>query len=122
LFPVARPNIEAFTRVQREAGEIYKRYGALDDETISPVNLGAAYGYAGFVNIFEPKEDEALFIGLSRFRDRGHHDEVMAKVDTNPKIDNLYTEILTLLDMSRVIRGNLNVPYKGQDRVRTVKP
>ena len=104
MFPVPKPNIEAFTRVQREAGEIYKRYGALDDETLAPFNLGAAYGCAGFSSISELKENEELFIGLSRFRDRNHHGEVMAKVDADPQINNLYEE-LTSLGMSRVVRG-----------------
>ena len=105
LFPVARANVEGFFRVQREAGAIYKRYGALDDETLAPLNLEAAYGCAGFGSVFELKENEELFIGLSRFRDRNHHDEVMAKVDADPKIGDLYTEMLTLIDMSRTVRG-----------------
>jgi uncharacterized protein YbaA (DUF1428 family) len=51
------------------------------------------------------REDEELFIGLSRFQDRNHHDEVMAKVDADAQINDLYAEMLTLLDMSRVVRG-----------------
>ena len=105
LFRVPKPNVTAFSRVQHEAGEIYRRYGALDDETLAPSKLGAAYGCAGFSDVTELKEDEELFIGLSRFRDRTHHDEVMAKVDADAQINDLYVEMLTLIDMSRVVRG-----------------
>lgn len=105
LFRVPRSNVDAFSRVQREAGEIYKRYGALDDETLAPFNLEANYGCSGFASVVELKGDEELWVGLSRFRDRDHHDEVMIKVDADPQINDLYAEMLTLLDMSRVVRG-----------------
>lgn len=105
LFPVARDNAETFLRVQREAGEIYERYGALEDETLEPLNLGAAYGCAGFASVIPLKEDEDLYIGLSRFRDGAHHDEVMAKVDADARINALYAEMLSVLEMSRVVRG-----------------
>ena len=105
LFPVPRANVEGFARVQREAAEVYKRYGALDDETHAPLNLEAAYGCAGFSDAFELKEDEHLFVGLSRFRDRAHHDEVMGGVDADERIGTLYAEMLALLEMDRVVRG-----------------
>ena len=105
LFRVPKPNVTAFSRVQHEAGEIYKRYGALDDETLAPVGLEAKYGCLAFSSVVELREDEELFIGLSRFRDRTHHDEVMAKVDADAQINNLYAEMLSLIDMSRVVRG-----------------
>lgn len=105
LFRVPRPNVAAFSRVQSEAGEIYKRYGALDDETLAPDNLEANYGCSGFSSVVELREDEELFVGLSRFQNRAHHDEVMSKVDADAHINDLYAEMLTLLDMSRVVRG-----------------
>lgn len=57
LFRVPRPNVDAFSRVQREAGEIYKRYGALDDETLAPFNLEANYGCSGFASVVELTAD-----------------------------------------------------------------
>ncbi len=105
LFRVPKPNVAAFSRVQQEAGEIYKQYGALDDKTLAPVSLEANYGCSGFSSVTELREDEELFVGLSCFRNRTHHDEVMAKVNADAQIDALYTETLTLIDMSRVVRG-----------------
>ena len=42
---------------------------------------------------------------MSHFHSRSHHDEVMSKVDADAGINDLYAEMLTLLDMSRVVRG-----------------
>ncbi len=105
LFRMPKPNVAAFSRVQQEAGKVYKRYGALDDKTLAPVSLESNYGCLGFSSVVELREDEDLFVGLSRFQNRNHHDEVMAKVDADAQIDALYTEMLTLIDMSRVVRG-----------------
>ena len=105
LFPVHRSNIPTFLRVQKAAGEIYLRYGALADETLAPVDVGAAYGCAGFSSLLELREGEDLYIGLSRFRDRAHNDAVMAKVDADVQIDALYAEMSSVLEMPRVVRG-----------------
>ncbi len=96
LFRVPRLNVNAFSRVQQEAGEIYKRYGALDDETLAPISLEANYGCSGFSSVIELREDEQLFVGLSRFQNRNHHDEVMSKVDADAQIDALYKEMLVV--------------------------
>ncbi len=111
LFPVPHAKVETFLRVQREAGEIYKRYGALDDETLEPLSLGAAYGCAGFGGVVPLGEDENLYVGLSRFRDRAHHDEVMAKVDADARIEALYAEMLGVLEMTRVVRGEFGAAF-----------
>lgn len=105
LFPVHRSNVPTFLRVQKEAGEIYLRYGALADETLAPVDVGTAYGCAGFSGLLELREGEDLYVGLSRFHDRAHHDAVMAEVDADVRIDALYTEMSNVLEMPRVVRG-----------------
>lgn len=105
LFPVPIAKVDAFLRVQREAGKIYMQYGALSDETLEPLDLQAAYGCAGFADTLALKGDEDLYMGLSRFRDLAHHDEVMAKVDTDARIGVLYDEMLNVLEMPRVVRG-----------------
>lgn len=105
LFPVPTANVDTFLRVQREAGKIYTQYGALSDETLEPLDLQAAYGCAGFADTLALKGNEDLYMGLSRFRDLAHHDEVMSKVDTDARIGVLYDEMLNVLEMPRVVRG-----------------
>ena len=40
IYRVPRENLDAFLRVQGEAAAIYRRCGALDDETFGPIDLG----------------------------------------------------------------------------------
>jgi len=105
IYRVPSQNVEAFLRVQREAAEIYRRCGAINDETFAPVNLIAKYGCAGFTGAFDIREGEEVFIGLSSFHDRMHHDTVMAQVDRDERISELYEEVASLLDVGRVVRG-----------------
>lgn len=105
VYRVPRQNSEAFLQVQREAAAIYQEYGALDDETFAPVNLESKYGCIAFPGALEVGEDEELFVSLSRFRDRSHHDEVMGLVDADGRIELLYEQVTGLLDVGRVVRG-----------------
>jgi uncharacterized protein YbaA (DUF1428 family) len=105
IFRVSRANGAAFLRIQKEAEKIYKYHDALDDETLAPFSLDAKYGCGSFSSAVDIKNDEEVYIGLSRFKSRTHHDEVMAKVDADERIDKLYTEMLTVIDMARTLRG-----------------
>ena len=105
LYRVPRENVEVFLRVQRDAAEIYRRYGAIDDVTFAPANLEAKYGCDGFTGALDIREGEEVFIGMSSFHDRLHHDTVMEQVDQDERIRELYEEVACLLDVGRVVRG-----------------
>jgi uncharacterized protein YbaA (DUF1428 family) len=105
IYRVPRGNVEAFLRIQRQAAEIYREYGALDDETLGPVNLEAKYGCAAFANGLALAEGEDVLVGISRFRDEAHHAQVMKLVDSDPRINELYDEVAALLDVGRIVRG-----------------
>jgi uncharacterized protein YbaA (DUF1428 family) len=105
IYRILRKNIETFLDIQHQATEIYKQYGALDDETFAPVDLEAKYGCLAFTDALELAEDETLYISLSRFNDKAHHNEVMAKVDADARIGQLFEKITGILEVSRLVRG-----------------
>ena len=105
IYRVPRENVDAFLRIQREAAAIYESYGALADETYAPVDLKAKYGCVPIFEALDLGEDKEVFIGISRFRDRAHHDQVMSQVDSDERISDLYNEVTKLLDINRVVRG-----------------
>jgi uncharacterized protein YbaA (DUF1428 family) len=105
IYRVPLANVEAFTNVQREALAIYHEHGAIDDATFAPVDLVARYGCIGFEDGVGAAPDERIFVSVSHFRDRAHHDAVMALVDADPRIERLYDEVTRLLDVARVVRG-----------------
>lgn len=108
IYRVPSENVEAFLKVQREAAAIYLQHGALDDETLAPSHLEAKYGCVAFPDALEAGQGEEVFVSLSRFRDRAHHEEVMGRVDADDRIDDLYEEITGLMDVGRVARGEFS--------------
>lgn len=53
----------------------------------------------------ELHENETLMCSVSTFISKHHHDMVMEKVDSDVRIEELYTEMFNVIDMSRVVRG-----------------
>lgn len=109
IYRVPRENVAGFLHVQKEAAAIYQRYGALVDETYGLVPLEAKYGCSTFPQALDVGKGEEVFFGLSRFRDRAHHDEVMAQVDRDERINELYDEVTKLVDVARVVRGEFEL-------------
>ena len=105
IYRVPQKNVDEFLRIQKAAGEIYRDYGSLEEETLALTNLEAKYGCAPFLYAVEVEKDEDIFVSLSRFRDKAHHDHVMAQIDSDTQIDRLYQEITGLIDIRRVLRG-----------------
>lgn len=105
IYPVPTARMDDFLRVQTAALEIYREYGAHDDVTYRPVDTSAKYGCRGFDTAVELRDGEEPFVSVSQFRDRRHHDEVMAQVDRDPRIDRLFEEIQTVIDLERIVRG-----------------
>ncbi len=103
LFRVPEQNIGAFLSLQREASTIYREHGALEDETLAPVDLDSRHGCKVFADELEIKKNEKIFMGLSRYKDSAHHEEVMARVDSDQRIDELFGKVTNLLDIKRVI-------------------
>jgi len=105
IFRVSKNNVRRFLELQRKAAEIYKHYGVLEDITYVSADLKSKYGCTAFGDIIDVSEDEVVLIEISSFRDRTHHNEVMAKVDSDEHIEELYVDVTTLLDVGRIVRG-----------------
>jgi uncharacterized protein YbaA (DUF1428 family) len=67
--------------------------------------MSAEYGCLGFDKAIQLGRDEEVSVSVSHFRNRAHHDEVMARVDTGPRIDRLRKEIQWVVDLGRIARG-----------------
>lgn len=105
LYPVPDRHAAAFVDLQRAAGDRYRAHGAVETATYRPAALASTYGCAGFRDEVDVREDESLYVGLDGFRDEAHHDEVVARVDADPEVADLYEALTDLLDVNRVVRG-----------------
>ena len=98
IYPVARKHSAAFLRIQKEAAQLYKDYGAIDDEMFEAANLDPKYGCVSFPTVISFNQDETLFFSVTRFHSRGDQEEVMAKVNVDPRIGKLYSQVTDLVE------------------------
>ncbi len=105
IYPVPEKNIREFLRIQSEAAKIYLGYGAVSDQTFYLDNPESKYGCLPFSKAITLEKDEQAYISITAFKSSSHHDEVMKKVDADPKIKKLYSEVKKVIDVSRVVRG-----------------
>jgi len=108
IYSVPNRKIPDFLQIQAAAAKIYVELGALADITFEPQKLEPIYGSLGFRETLQVTEGESIFFSLSTFKDREHHDSVMAQVDRDERILGLYDEICKILDISRIVRGEFS--------------
>ncbi|KGR77991.1 DUF1428 family protein [Ureibacillus manganicus] len=105
LYPVLKQKKDRFIEINKKASLIYKEYGAIEDDTFQSTLIDAMYGCKGMEASVELHDDETLMCSVSTFSNKQHHDIVMEKVDSDLRIEELYNEMIKLIDMSRVVRG-----------------
>ncbi len=109
IYRVPKENVSSFLRIQSEAASLYKKYGALDDETFKPSNLESKYGCIAFPDVLDVKDNELIIFSVTRFHNTTHEDQVMAKVNSDERINELYDRVTHLIDISRVVRGEFEL-------------
>jgi uncharacterized protein YbaA (DUF1428 family) len=109
IYRVPKENASAFLQIQKEAASLYKKYGALDDETFKPSNLEPKYGCIAFPDALNLKDDERIFFSVTRFHNKSHEDQVMAKVNSDERINDLYDRVTHLIEVNRVVRGEFEL-------------
>jgi uncharacterized protein YbaA (DUF1428 family) len=105
LIPVARNQVASLLASEHAAGAIYREYGGLGGEILMSSNLEPTYGCAAFPTTLALQEDELVLVVLDRFRDRAHYEQVMEKVDADPRIGEIFAGFTALVDLRRVVRG-----------------
>ena len=108
IYRVPFNNQKEFKRIQLESSKIYEEYGAISDITYIGISLDNKYGCTGISTTVPTSKDEIIYFSITKFKDKKHHDEVMEKVDKDIKINQLYNEICSLLDVKKIIRGEFS--------------
>jgi uncharacterized protein YbaA (DUF1428 family) len=105
LYPVLKDKKDRFIEINKKAALIYKEFGAVEDETFQGTFIDAIYGCKGMESSVDLHENETLMCSVSTFNNKHHHDMVMEKVDCDRRIEELYNDMIKVIDMSRVVRG-----------------
>jgi uncharacterized protein YbaA (DUF1428 family) len=105
--PVPKRNIDAYRRIARRAGKIWREYGALEyRECIADdVEMGKLTSFPRSVKV---KRGETVVFSWIVYKSRAHRDRVNEKVMKDPRIAEMDPKDMPL-DMKRMIHGGFEV-------------
>ena len=86
VLPVPKAKVEAYRRLSRKAGKIWREHGALQycecvgDDMKTPMGMP-------FPKLVKPKPGETIIFAWIVYKSRKHRDSVNAKVMKDPRMD-----------------------------------
>jgi uncharacterized protein YbaA (DUF1428 family) len=107
VLPVRKRDIDAYRRIARKAGKIWREHGALEyRECIADdVQTGKVTSFPQSVDL---KRGETVVFAWIVFKSRAHRDRVNAKVMQDPRLADMDPATMPA-DMQRMIYGGFTV-------------
>jgi uncharacterized protein YbaA (DUF1428 family) len=108
VLPVPKRNVDAYRRIARKAGKIWREHGALQYRECAgdDVPEGKVTSFPRSVKL---KPDETVVFAWIVFRSRAHRDRVNAKVLKDPRLADTMGAQAMPFDLKRMIYGGFNV-------------
>jgi uncharacterized protein YbaA (DUF1428 family) len=107
LLPVPKRKVQAYRRIARRAGRIWREHGALEFRECVGDDL-APKGALPFTRVIKTKPGETVCFSWIVFKSRAHRDRVNAKVMKDPRIANMDPKEMPV-DMKRMAYGGFKV-------------
>ncbi len=108
VLPVPRRNLDAYRRMARKAGKIWREHGALEyrECVAQDVQMGEV---TSFPRSVELKRGETVVFAWIVFKSRAHRDRVNAKVMKDPRLADTMDPKATPFDAQRMIYGGFDI-------------
>jgi uncharacterized protein YbaA (DUF1428 family) len=108
VVPVPKRNLDAYRRMARKAGKIWREHGALEyRECVSDdVTMGKI---TSFPRSVKRKPSETVVFSWIVFKSRTHRDRVNAKVMKDPRLADMMDAKAMPFDAKRMIYGGFKV-------------
>jgi uncharacterized protein YbaA (DUF1428 family) len=108
VLPVPKRNVDAYRRMSRKAGKIWREHGALEyrECVADDVKMGKV---TSFPRSVERKRNETVVFSWIVFKSRAHRDSVNAKVMKDPRVADMMDPKDMPFDGKRMIYGGFNV-------------
>ena len=106
--PVPKRNLNAYRRIARKAGKIWREHGALEyrECVADDVKTGKV---TSFPQSVKRKRNETVVFSWVVFKSRAHRDRVNAKVMKDPRLADMLDPKAMPFDTSRMIYGGFEV-------------
>jgi uncharacterized protein YbaA (DUF1428 family) len=108
VLPVPKRNLDAYRRIARKAGKIWREHGALEyrECVAEDVQVGEVTSFPRSVQL---KRGETVVFSWIVFKSRAHRDRVNAKVMKDPRLADMMDPKAMPFDGKRMIYGGFNV-------------
>lgn len=112
VLPVPKKNLQAYRRMARQAGKVWREHGALEyrecvGDDLAP-NMGDEKVKPQFPRMARLKPSETLFFSFIVYKSRAHRDRVNAKVMKDPRIEKAMGKRMPF-DVKRMAYGGFKV-------------
>jgi uncharacterized protein YbaA (DUF1428 family) len=108
VVPVPKKNVEAYRRMARKAGKVWRDHGAIEFKecVADDVKVGK---WTSFPRSVKLKPSETVVFSYIVYRSRAHRDRVMARVMKDKRLANMMDAKLLPFDAKRMIYGGFKV-------------
>ena len=108
IVPVPKKNVEAYSRLARKAGKIWREYGALEFKecVADDVKLGK---WTSFPRSVKLKPGETVVLSWIVYKSRAHRDRVNAKVMKDPRLAKMMDSKAMPFDGKRMMYGGFEL-------------
>jgi uncharacterized protein YbaA (DUF1428 family) len=108
VLPVPKKKIDAYLRMSRKAGKVWKDHGALEYRECVGDDLIVKFGLP-FPKLTDSKRGETVVFSWIVFKSRAHRDKVNAKVMKDPRLAKMCGPDDMPFDIQRMAYGGFNV-------------
>jgi uncharacterized protein YbaA (DUF1428 family) len=108
VVPLPKRNLDAYRRMARKAGKIWREHGALEfrECVADDVTMGKI---TSFPRSVKRKRNETVVFSWIVFKSRTHRDRVNAKVMKDPRLADMMDPKALPFDSKRMIYGGFKV-------------
>jgi uncharacterized protein YbaA (DUF1428 family) len=107
VVPVPKRKVQAYRRIARKAGKVWREHGALEFRECVGDDL-AVKGLVPFPRLARLKPGETVLFSWVVYKSRAHRDRVNRKVMKDPRIAKMSEEEMPV-DMRRMAYGGFKV-------------
>ena len=108
VLPLPRKNIEAYKRMARKAGKVWREHGALEYRECIADDVKPGK-WTSFPQAVKLKPDEVVVFSWAVYKSRAHRDRVMAKVMKDPRLQPMMDPKTMPFDDKRLIWGGFKM-------------
>ena len=108
VLPVPRKNLQAYRRLARKAGKIWREHGALEYRECAGEHLDVK-GVVPFPRTVRLKRGETVVFAWIVYKSRAHRDRVNARVMKDPRLAKMMDPGAMPFDHKRMVYGGFKV-------------